>query len=503
MQRQIKQRKAKAGRRRDWEEPRSVTPAPFDEDLRPADGEEEADAGEETVRRGRKSTAAEAADESGSADPALGLYLKQMGAIPMLKRDQEVAVARRLETARRRYRHAALCNWWVIGRVIETFERIAAGELFLDRIVDVVPSLGITADNIRLRMTEHVARLNELHREAAGRLAKRLEATNLSARTRLRRTDRQRLREAVRLAEELSPRTELLDEWTADLESRSARMKGLHRPEELRSASLEVLALRDELERLMRILGRRRRVYRAVRSELAQANLRLVISIAKRYRGRGLTFADLIQEGNSGLMRAVDKYDHRLGYKFGTYATWWIRQSVTRALADFSRTVRVPSHHSGLLASIERVRGELMVRHGREPSLAEISEALGLTVDELQSLRAAGRTPVSLDEPLGGDDEDPFQDSLHDHSAPDPLEAVDRQLLRERIAEVLLSLAPRDREVIELRFGLRDGQARSLDEVAQVFGITRERVRQIETRGLLKLRKDDRRERLAEFTSTD
>jgi len=255
----------------------------------------------------------------------------------------------------------------------------------------------------------------------------------------------------------------------------------------------------EELQRLLEVLRARRAAYQKVRRELAEANLRLVVSIAKRYRNRGLAFSDLIQEGNRGLMRAVDKYEHRLGFKFGTYATWWIRQGITRALADHARTVRVPCHQVGTLAAIERVRGELSVAIGREPTVEEIAAVLGVSAEETRSLRLVGRHPVSLHEPLGWDGERALEDFLGDPSTSNPGQTVDHHLLRERIGEVLRSLAPREREVIELRFGLKDGHPRTLDEVAKVYGITRERIRQIEARGLLKLRQPLRSQRLAGF----
>src|SRR5205085_6567809 len=196
------------------------------------------------------------------------------------------------------------------------------------------------------------------------------------------------------------------------------------------------------------VLETRRRAYQQARRELAEGNLRLVVSIAKRYRGRGLPFSDLIQEGNRGLMRAVDKYEHRLGFKFGTYATWWIRQGITRALADHARTVRVPCHQIGVLAALERVRNELSVASGREPTVEEISAKLNVKPDETRALRVVGRHPVSLHEPIGGDGERALEDFLSDTNSPNPGQHVDQRLLRERIGEVLRSLAPREREVI-------------------------------------------------------
>jgi RNA polymerase primary sigma factor len=254
---------------------------------------------------------------------------------------------------------------------------------------------------------------------------------------------------------------------------------------------------------LVPVLERRREAFQQARRELAEGNLRLVVSIAKRYRGRGLSFGDLIQEGNRGLMRAVDKYEHRLGFKFGTYATWWIRQGITRALADHGRTVRVPCHQVSMLAAIERVRGELSIQLGREPSIEEIAGQLGMTPEDTRSLRLVGRHPLSLHEPLGEDGERSLEDFLDDAQLITPSQTVDQHLLRERITEVLRSLTPREREVIELRFGLRDGQPRTLDEVARSYGITRERIRQIEARGLLKLRQPVRSQRLVGFTEKE
>jgi RNA polymerase primary sigma factor len=239
--------------------------------------------------------------------------------------------------------------------------------------------------------------------------------------------------------------------------------------------------------------------YQKARRALAEANLRLVVSIAKRYRNRGLPFADLIQEGNRGLMRAVDKYEHRMGFKFGTYATWWIRQGITRALADHARTVRVPCHQIGMLAAVERVRSELVLKLGKEPSVEEIATELKVTPPEVRSLRAVGRHPVSLNDPIGDDGERALEDFLGGKFDPNPGDLVDQCLLKDRMIEVLKSLSQREREVLELRFGLDDGTPKTLDEVARRYGITRERIRQIESRGLLKLRQPPRSNRLAGF----
>jgi RNA polymerase primary sigma factor len=351
----------------------------------------------------------------------------------------------------------------VLHRLVEHFSAIEAGLLRLERHIDEVPSLGLSRQRVRQRLPGHLAELRRLVRESAQQRPGR------SAR----REDWRRLRQAVRLAEELAPRIELVGQW-------------------LTTGSAE------EPARLRAVQAGRQGRYLRARKELAAANLRLVVSIAKRYRGRGLAFADLIQEGNSGLMRAVDRYDHRLGFKFGTYATWWIRQAITRALADHGRTVRVPCHQVAVLRSLERVKGELTIRLGREPSVAEIAQGLGIAPQEARVLLTARLQPVSIHEPVG-DDGPTLEDFMPTRPTAGPGEEADRHLLKRRIEEVLRGLLPRDREAIELRFGLRDGQPRTLAEVSRVLGVSRERVRQLEQRGLTRLREPGRRNRLAAF----
>ncbi len=448
---------------------------------------------------------------------ALGLYLRQMGAIPLLSREQELALARKLEEQRSRYRRAALANWSTLAHLVETFERVLEGRLALDPTIDVVNTLGLGREQILARMPHNLRTLRHLLDRAHTDFRMLLRASTAASRSRVRRLLWRGVRKAAILAEELSPRIDLLDRWVDELAEKSAKISDLARRidvrdrsaagrvrrtgllKELRELVLEVRATPEDLERMVSVLELRRLRYRKARRELAEGNLRLVVSIAKRYRSRGLPFSDLIQEGNRGLMRAVDKYEHRLGFKFGTYATWWIRQGITRALADHARTVRVPCHQIGTLASIERVRGELQVQQGREPTIEEIAGALGLTAEETCQLRVVARHPVSLHEPLGGEGERALEEFLDDPAALNPGLAAERNLLRERIGEVLRSLTPREREVIELRFGLRDGHPRTLEEVARAYGITRERIRQIEARGMLKLRQPVRSQQLAEF----
>lgn len=450
-------------------------------------------------------------EASSSTDDAMGTYLKQMGAIPLLTRQQELELARRLETLRGRYRRAALWNWSILARVVDTFEQIQKGQLPLDRMIDVVPSREMTAERIRAKFPRHLRKLRLLVQEAAFEFPRMLRTIKPGSRSYLRHACWRQMDQAVALAEDLSPRTELLHAWMKELECQVDRMSKLARQlksnrerlveqrKELQNLMINVQATPDELAGLAKVVQRRRDVYQQARQQLAAANLRLVISVAKKYRGLGLSFADLIQEGNSGLMRAVDKFDHRLGFRFATYATWWIRQSITRALADFSRTVRVPSHQVSLLREMDRVRGELTVKYGREPTLAQIAKVLKVSPQETELLKVVGRQPVSLDEHFTEGGAGNLREILRDDNAVDPAQVADQGLLKKSVAEALRSLAPRDREVLEMRYGLRDGQPRTLDEVAKILGVTRERIRQIETRGLQKMRLPEQKARLVAF----
>jgi RNA polymerase primary sigma factor len=260
-----------------------------------------------------------------------------------------------------------------------------------------------------------------------------------------------------------------------------------------------VLETPEQLEKRLKAVRAVFAQYELAKRLLSSGNLRLVVSIAKKYRNRGLSFLDIIQEGNTGLMRAVDKYEYRRGYKFSTYATWWIRQAITRAIADHARTIRIPVHMIETMSRLRTVSKELLQKLGREPTIEEIATETALSVSEARRVLKISKHPISLDRPIGESEDSYFGDFIEDESAESPVQSAAHEMLKERIDEILKTLTYREREIIKLRYGLGDGYTYTLEEVGRIFKVTRERVRQVEAKAIRKLQHPVRSRRLEGF----
>jgi RNA polymerase primary sigma factor len=451
-------------------------------------------------------------------DDPVRMYLTQMGEIPLLDRKQEVALAMRIELTRRRFRRKVLECDYALRQVTETLKRVHSGDLPFDRTIKVSQTENLEKDKILARMPHNLRTLEPLMESNVEDFQRLLdERTAAKERDELRERLRLRRRKTVTLVEELSIRTQKVQPLMKKLEQISQRMDELEREVEglrgNRAAKEERANLEKELQDLMLITleepeSLRKRIgimrsrfaeYEQAKRELSGGNLRLVVSIAKKYRNRGLSFLDLIQEGNTGLMRAVDKYEHRRGFKFSTYATWWIRQAITRAIADQARTIRIPVHMIETMSKLRNVSKKLLQEMGREPTIEETAKAANISYDECKRVLKISRQPISLDRPVGESEDSYFGDFIEDNSVESPVSAATNEMLKDKIEGVLKTLTYREREIIKLRYGLGDGYTYTLEEVGRIFKVTRERVRQIEAKAVRKLQHPVRSRQLEGF----
>jgi len=451
-------------------------------------------------------------------DP-IRMYLTQMGEIPLLTREEEISLAKKIEVTRKRFRRELLECEYAMKSTLDVLTQVYRTDLPFDRTIKVSVTEGLEKTQILARMPHNLRTIEHMRQKYLEDAQALILDSSLSVeQKRVREEDlRRRRRKIVLLVEELSIRTQRLQPVMKRMEQISERMteleRRLNRLRTARNADDEKAAAQNELKDLMLMTldtpssmrERMRRIrarfkdYEDAMQALSGGNLRLVVSIAKKYRNRGLSFLDLIQEGNSGLMRAVDKYEYRRGYKFSTYATWWIRQAITRAIADQARTIRIPVHMIETMSHLRRITKELLQELGREPTTEEIAEAADISVDDAKRVLSMGRTPVSLDRPVGEGDDSFFGDFIEDSGTDSPVSTATQEMLKDKIDVVLKTLTYREREIIKLRYGLGDGYTYTLEEVGRIFKVTRERVRQIEAKAVRKLQHPVRSRQLKGF----
>lgn len=451
-------------------------------------------------------------------DDPVRMYLTQMGEIPLLKRDEEISLAKKIEVTRKRFRRKVLECDYALSNVVETLKRVHSGDLPFDRTVKVSLTENLEKDKILQRMPHNLKTLERLLEQDIDDFAQSLdERLPEEERRKMKRSLRVRRRKAVTLVEELSIRTQKVQPLMKKLEQISVRMDELEAQitdmqgqrgaredranldKELRDLMQMTLEEPGTLRKRVEIMKKRFTEYEQAKRELSGGNLRLVVSIAKKYRNRGLSFLDLIQEGNTGLMRAVDKYEYRRGYKFSTYATWWIRQAITRAIADQARTIRIPVHMIETMSKLRNVSKKLLQEMGREPTIEETARAAGISIDETRRVLKISRHPISLDRPVGESEDSYFGDFIEDEGIESPVSAAAQEMLKDKIDQVLKTLTYREREIIKLRYGLGDGYTYTLEEVGRIFKVTRERVRQIEAKAVRKLQHPVRSRQLEGF----
>ena len=485
-----------------------------------ADGTEPSaeEAAEPTGNDLKRALREELASERGRIDDPVRMYLTQMGEIPLLTRPEEINLAKKIEMTRMHFRRRVLESDYCAAQAVEILQQVCDGDLPFDRTMKISSAENLAKDTIGERIPIN---LKTARAVLAGNAAdwEQVRSGKLSAmgEKRLRRKMWRRRRRAAKLLEELSLRTSRIQPLMKKLVHISGKMRQLQRAIAAADANNtpaeDVEVMREEGEGLIDLVMEmpdmlRKRCkaiqkvfndYEQAKRELSGGNLRLVVSIAKKYRNRGLSFLDIIQEGNTGLMRAVDKYEYRRGYKFSTYATWWIRQAITRAIADHARTIRIPVHMIETMSKLRNISKRMVQSLGREPTIEEIAVEAGMSVTEARRVLKISRHPISLDRPVGESDDSYFGDFIEDETAENPVQSAGSEMLKERIEETLRTLTYREREIIKLRYGIGDGYTYTLEEVGRIFKVTRERVRQVEAKAIRKLQHPVRARKLEGF----